>query len=281
MSRFAELQHRVVSMTELREIVGAMRSLSAARLQEAQQALQGLRSYADTMAAAICNVLLLRGPAPEVIAESGHRALVLYASEHGFVGGFNEHLIQAAAAILSANDRLFVLGSRGAALLMERGQELVWQRPMATRVSVAPDTINHLTNELYRQLSRGEISRVEVMFTRCRQGAATSIERRTLLPFDPAVVGPLPNRSPPLHNLASAELLERLLAEYVFALLTQGAAESIASENAARFAAMEAAHDNVSKRLVQLGQSVREARQDEITSELLDLLTGSSQMNEA
>jgi F-type H+-transporting ATPase subunit gamma len=39
---------------------------------------------------------------------------------------------------------------------------------------------------------------------------------------------------------------------------------------------MESAHDNISRRLIQLGQSVREARQEEITSELLDLLTGSS-----
>ena len=39
---------------------------------------------------------------------------------------------------------------------------------------------------------------------------------------------------------------------------------------------MEAAHENVSRRLVQLGQSARYARQEEITSELLDLLTGSN-----
>ena len=42
------------------------------------------------------------------------------------------------------------------------------------------------------------------------------------------------------------------MAEYVFALLTEAAVESIASENAARFAAMSSAHDNVSKKLSNL-----------------------------
>ena len=275
MTRFVELQHRVTSMTELQEIMGAMRSLAAVRVQEAQQALAGIRKYADTVVGAIASALLLQPPSSEVSAGSGDRALVLCASEHGFVGAFNERLIEAATEALAARDRLFVLGSRGAALLLERGQPPAWQRPIATRVSGTPDTVNTVTNELYRQVSRGEISCVELMFTRYRQGAPSVIERRRLLPFDPSAIPAVPKHSPPLHNLAARDLLEQLVAEYVFALLTEAMAESIASENAARFVAMDSAHDNVARRLVSLGQSVREARQDEITSELLDLLTGS------
>lgn len=68
------------------------------------------------------------------------------------------------------------------------------------------------------------------------------------------------------------------MAEYVFALLTEAAVESIASENAARFAAMESAHDNVSKKLTRLQENARQVCQTEITSELLDLTTGSEAM---
>ena len=64
------------------------------------------------------------------------------------------------------------------------------------------------------------------------------------------------------------------MAEYVFALLTEAAVESISSENAARFAAMESAHENVKKKLSQLRQSAGRARQSEITAELLELITG-------
>lgn len=145
---------------------------------------------------------------------------------------------------------------------------------MATRCAAAPDTVQRLSAELYRRITRGEIARVEVIFARYHQGAAANIERRLLLPLDlPSLKAKQP-RQPPLHNLNPVTLHERLMAEYVFALLTEAAVESIASENAARLAAMEAAHGNVSKKLEQLHQDARQARQSEITTELLELVTG-------
>ena len=145
---------------------------------------------------------------------------------------------------------------------------------MATRLAGALDAVNSLTNELYARIARGEIARVEVMFARYRQGAASMIEHRLLLPLDTASLAAKSARQVPLHNLAPRPLLEELIADYVFALLTEAAVESIASENAARFAAMESAHDNVSKKLARLQENARQARQTEITSELLDLMTG-------
>jgi F-type H+-transporting ATPase subunit gamma len=68
--------------------------------------------------------------------------------------------------------------------------------------------------------------------------------------------------------------LERLTAEYILSQLTEAATESLAAENAARFAAMEAAHDNVGKKLQALRLDASRARQEEVTTELLDLVIG-------
>jgi F-type H+-transporting ATPase subunit gamma len=158
--------------------------------------------------------------------------------------------------------------------LLERGRSASWTHPMATRCAAAPETIQRLSAELYRRIARGEIARVEVIYARYRQGGAASIERRLLLPLDLASLKAKQSLQPPLHNLTPVALHERLMAEYVFALLTEAAVESIASENAARLAAMESAHENVSKKLEQLHQNARQARQSEITTELLELVTG-------
>jgi len=274
-TRLAEIDAHIASMDELLDIVGAMRALAGMRVQEAQHALPGVRRYAESMAGAIAtSLLLLPEPRPDAVRDRGRRALVLCAAEHGFVGGFNERLLKAAEAALAPSDRLFVLGSRGASLALERGRRAAWWRPMATRLSGTPDTVNRLVAELYAGIVRGEISRVEVMFARYRQGSATTIERRLLLPLDTAALAAAQPRQAPLHNLEPQLLLERLMAEYVFALLTEASVESIASENAARFAAMESAHENVTKKLAQLQQAARQARQGEITAELLDLMTG-------
>ena len=275
MTRLTKIQSHIVSMDELLDIVGAMRSLAGMRVQESQHALPGIRSYADSMATAIGSALLLMPqPVTEAHQRRGRCAAILCMAEHGFVGGFNERMLEAAEATLNASDMLFVLGSRGAALAYERGREMAWTRPMATRLAGALDAVNSLTNELYARIARGEIARVEVMFARYRQGAASMIEHRLLLPLDTASLAAKSARQVPLHNLAPRPLLEKLMADYVFALLTEAAVESIASENAARFAAMESAHDNVSKKLAGLQENARQARQMEITSELLDLMTG-------
>jgi F-type H+-transporting ATPase subunit gamma len=275
MTRLSKIQSHIASMDELLDIVGAMRSLAGMRVQESQHALPGIRSYADSMATAIVSALLLMPqPMTEAHQGRGRRAVILCTAEHGFVGGFNERMLEAAEATLNPSDLLFVLGSRGAALAYERGRKIAWTRPMATRLAGAPDAVNSLTSELYARIARGEITRVEVIFASYRQGAASTIEHRLLLPLDTASLATKSARQAPLHNLAPRPLLEKLMADYVFALLTEAAVESMASENAARFAAMESAHDNVSKKLTGLQENARQARQTEITSELLDLMTG-------
>ena len=282
MTRLSEIQDHVASMDELRDIVGAMRSLAGMRMQESVHALEGIRAYAQSMLGAIGHALLLlaRQEAP-ARGGAGRRLLVLCTAEHGFVGGFNERMLDAAEAMLGADDLLFVLGSRGAALAAERGRAVAWTRPMPTRLAGAPQTVDRLTDELYARLARGELARIDVVFGRYRQGTAPAVERRRLLPLDLAALAAPPARQAPLHNLPPRELLEKLVAEYVFALLTEAAIESIASENAARFAAMSAAHDNVGKKLAKLQEEERLARQTEITAELLDLLTGAQAMQEA
>lgn len=275
MTRLAEIQGRIASMDDLLDIVGAMRSLASMRVQEAQHALPGVHRFADSVAAAIgAAVMLLPQPEPERHVEHGRHALVLCTAEHGFVAGFNQRLLDAAEAILEPSNLLFVLGSRGADVAAERGHRVAWITPMASRLAGAPDAVNRLTDELYRRISRGEISRVEVMYGRYRRGLPSSIERRLLLPLDIEALATAQPRQAPLHNLAPRPLVEKLMAEYVFALLTEAAIESITSENAARFAAMESAHDNVNKKLEHLHQSAGQARQAEITEELLDLITG-------
>lgn len=279
MTRLVEIQSHIGSMGELRDIVGAMRSLAGLRLQEAQRALPGVRRYTEAVATGLASTLLLMAEPEPAKTAGGRRALVLCTAEHGFVGGFNERLIGDAKASLDPGDALFIIGSRGAALALERLQPPVWTHPMASRGAGAPETIRRLMDALYHGIAHGGVARVEVMFYRYRQGGAPTVERRLLLPLDLAILSAKQPRQPPLHNLQPIPLHEKLMAEYVFALLTEAAVESIASENAARFAAMESAHDNVSKKLKELRQEANQARQSEITTELIDLITGAEAQN--
>jgi len=279
MTRLAETTAHIASMNELLDIVGAMRSLAGMRMQEAQRTLQGIRRYATTVASAIADASVSsQAPAAFPSPVQTARAVVLCTSEHGFVGGFNERMLAAIEGAQASSDALFVLGTRGAALARERGMRPAWARAMATRIAAVAEVVDELTGELYRRIADGKIAQVEIVFARYHQAGASNVERRALFPIDPASFGASKRLQQPLFNLAPEALREKLLAEYVVALLTEAAVESLASENAARFAAMQSAHGNVSKKLEELQQQARLMRQNEITSELLELVTGAEAM---
>ena len=81
---------------------------------------------------------------------------------------------------------------------------------------------------------------------------------------------------PPLTNLAPRLLIGQLLGEYVFAQLAQAAMESFASENGARLAAMQSAREKLDEQLTELQSLERRLRQEQITDELLEIVTGAS-----
>lgn len=279
MPRLADIQASIGNMNELSGIVSAMRSLAGMRMQEAQHALAGARRYASSIVEAIASLVPDKDTDSPVATNAGHRAVVLCTSEHGFAGGFNERLLEALQSDLNPTDELFVLGSRGTALVRERVGAPQWAHPMATRTTAVADLINRLSAELYRGIAARGIMRIDIVAARFTQGSAPKVEWRTLLPLDPQSLESPPRNNPPLRNLTASVLRQRLLAEYVSGLLTEAVIESIASENSARFAAMESAHQNVSKKLDELRQDARSIRQAEITSELLELATGAAALN--
>jgi F-type H+-transporting ATPase subunit gamma len=290
--RLAEIERHVSSIEELQRIVGAMRAIASMRVQEALRALTSVRQYGSALATAIREALAIVGEAQSAerprttrrpgalppgtavgTARGGRRAIVLFTSEHGFVGGFNERLIEAAGVKPETGDTLHVVGSRGAALASDRRLAVASTHAMATRLASVPEVVQRVQEGLYPRIASAEIMRAEVVFGCHQRSGATAIERRQLFPLDLSVgrerSGPVP-----LHDLPAAELLERLTAEYILSQLTEAATESLAAENGARFAAMESAHDNVGKKLQVLRLDASRARQEEVTTELLDLVIG-------
>ncbi len=160
------------------------------------------------------------------------------------------------------------------------GRAPAWRHPLATRAAAAPEIARRLSSELYRRIAGAEVGRVEVMFASHGQGTVVEIERRLLLPLDMTTLRARQTRQPPLHNLRPQLLYEKLLAEYVFARLSEAIVEAIAAENAARLAAMGSAHDNVSRKLEALHRDARYARQSEITAEVVDIVTGAEAQTE-
>lgn len=274
--RLSDVQARVQSLHELQEIVGAMRAIAAVRVQEAQSGLAGTRDYAQIIGTAIAKALPLLPEPLERPPAHGRAAagLVLFMGEHGFTGSFNDDLLEAAINSGSEGQALFVLGTRGRSLLEERGLAPAWSLDMATHAGAITDTARRIADVLYARFEGGTLATVETVYFRHQGGGRRSLERQSLLPVDLALFAPPPSAVLPLTNLEPRALLGGLLGEYLFAQLAHAAMESFASENGARLAAMQSAREKLDQRLQELRALEGRLRQEQITSELLEIVTG-------
>jgi F-type H+-transporting ATPase subunit gamma len=85
---------------------------------------------------------------------------------------------------------------------------------------------------------------------------------------------PWPSRRLPTFTLPAERLWPAIVREYLFSSVYRAAAESLASEHASRLASMQAAERNIEERLEEQQAEFRRRRQEAITEELLDLVSG-------
>jgi F-type H+-transporting ATPase subunit gamma len=200
------------------------------------------------------------------------RALILFCAEQGFAGTFSERVFEAARGDLATATNLLV-GTRGVAIAKERGIKIDWSSAMTTRVEAIPSFAGELADVLYGYLGQGAIATADIIFSRSMSGV-TSIDRHSLLPIDFTRFARPIERQAPLIELAPELLLERLVAEYIFAQLCEGAMHAFVAENEARMIAMTAAKNNTETKLTALLQRERQLRQEEITTEVVELAAG-------
>jgi F-type H+-transporting ATPase subunit gamma len=272
--RLAEVAAQIQNVRQLEAVVTAMRGIAASRAQRGHSLLPGIEAYNAVISRAIGQALtMLPSPAMDQSRSHGKTALVLFGAEQGFAGAFSEHIFEEAAAELD-NAVTFVVGTRGEIIARERGLNPSWSTPMATHVDAIPSLANRIADALYEYIAAGAMSKIQIVVSRSSAGGGIRIERRSLLPLDVSRFARPSDRLPPLTTLTPRDLIERLTAEYVYAQLCDAAMHAFEAENQARMMTMTAAKTNIGDKLNKLSQRERQLRQEEITSEIIELAVG-------
>jgi F-type H+-transporting ATPase subunit gamma len=272
--RLADIGARIAGVRQLGAVVNAMRGIAAARVQQARGQLVAVDHYAATIAAAIGRaVALVPATRPETARRSSRPALVLFCAEQGFAGAFSERVLDAAGADL-ATAELFLIGTRGSAVAAERGVVADWKSAMPSYSAGVPKLADRIAEALYARIATGAIDRLDAVFTQGHLGRGAHVERSRLFPLDMTRFPRPVDGNAPLRNLAPGVLLSELTAEYLHAQLCNAALHSFAAENEARMEAMEAARHQIERQLASLRATQRHVRQEEITSEIIELAAG-------
>ncbi len=274
--RLADISRQIVSIGQLADVVGAMRALAAVRTREARARLDGVLAYARNIADAIGRALPLMEsarfaePAP---SSRGALAILAFGAEQGFAGAFNARILDAvAAATTRAGETptlLMLIGSRALVAAQARGLRPDWSHPMIAHLDRAAELAEAAAARLFEELANGRIAEIRLIHA-APGGEAALVERR-LAPFDYSRFPHLKATEPPYVTTAPAALIARLAEEYMFAEIVEAAILSFAAENEARLRAMTSARRHIDERLERLEGRARALRQEEITSEIVEL----------
>jgi F-type H+-transporting ATPase subunit gamma len=272
--RLVDIVTQIQNVRQLEAVVTAMRGIAASRAQKARSLLAGVEAYSQVVSRAIGEALsLLPFDAPVAPVRSRAKpALILFCAEQGFAGAFSERIFEAAVNVGQAT--VFVVGQRGATVAREHGIEPAWSEPMAGHADAIPSFANRLADDLYEYVARGEVAEVDILYARSATTGGTEVERHSLLPIDFERFGRPPRQEAPLISLPPDMLLERLAEEYVYAQLCEAALHAYAAENEARMIAMLEARTNIETKLTALSNRERQLRQQEITTEVVELAAG-------
>lgn len=276
--KLSEVKARIGTVHQLDAVINGMRGSAAARAREARSRLDGIGAYASAVGAAICEALALAGetePPPDERGAAERLVVIALCSEQGFVGAYNERVLDAVAGSLqAAGSELLMAGDRGALLAAERGLPVAWSARMVVHADEVATLASRITDALYSRLEEGLVSRVTLFYALPAPSAAIDVVNRPLLPFDFARFAAVPRAIPPITTLPPEQLLAQLAEEYVYAELCEAVMLAFAAENEARMRAMTAARENVGHKLDELVGSFRRLRQDEITDEIIELSAG-------
>jgi F-type H+-transporting ATPase subunit gamma len=273
--RLADISAQIEGIQQLGAVVNAMRGIAAARARQARGQLTGVDSYEAIIADGLGKALALIPSHHRTAPAQVHPTLIVFAAEQGFAGAFSEKVFDFIGPDL-ARSTLFLVGTRGGTVLAERGLEPDWSGALPAHSIGIPKLADQIVEALYARIAKGKIVAVEVIFAASEPGHPADMRRRVLLPLDVTKLSNLRHPAPPLLNLAPAQLLAELTADYLVAELCHAALHAFAAENEARMEAMAAARDQIIRELATLRAKERQVRQEDITAEVIELAAGAA-----
>jgi F-type H+-transporting ATPase subunit gamma len=255
-----EVRRHLEALGELKSILGAMRTLALVEIGKLGRIASAQRQMVLVIERAAADFFAF-APAPPPGA-TPRRGLVVFGSERGFCGGFNEAL--AAALAGDATSTLVLVGQRLAARVPEGRPSRVL--PGATAAEELPGLVARLAAAMS---GAGEHDWTLVhhdpdtrALRRVNPLAVLHSRRAPLGPFAPRIY------SPP------SQVAQELVEQYLPALLLEVASSSFMAENRERLRHMEGALDRLEDDLRSEGRRLSAFRQEEITEEIEILLLG-------
>ena len=269
-----------------------MKALAAASIGQYETSVRALADYYRTVELGL--VVCMQNQKAAADAHAGRAAAaaktvcaIVFGSDQGLVGQFNDVLAGFAAKTLDAlpgEKKVWAVGERVHSRLADAGLPPVGLFAVPTSVNAITPLVGQILVESEAQHDHAGIGELFLFHNRSTSGAAYEPVCQLLLPLDEKWERTLAHLPWPTGNLPEVigdqeQTLRALVREYLFVSIYKASAESLASENANRLAAMQRAEKNIDDLVGDLNQTFRRLRQTSIDEELFDVLSGYESMS--
>ncbi|MBX0328856.1 F0F1 ATP synthase subunit gamma [Oscillochloris sp. ZM17-4] len=281
----AGLRRKISGAQDLQSVVRTMKAVAASSIGQYEQSVRALADYYRTVEQGLGVCLRASGPEPLIVARErpgGVIGAVVFGSDQGLVGQFNDLVADHAAqtlAALPAKAEVWAVGERVYARLADAGLPPVGRFSVPSSVKEIAPLVGQILVERAARHGHGEAGALYLFHNRPSSGAVYAPASQRLLPLDEAWWRALAERPWPTKHLpevlgGGTETLRALIGEYLFVSLFRACAESLASENASRLAAMQRADKSIDDLLENLSHTFHRLRQSGIDEELFDVISG-------
>ena len=282
------IRKRIGSVKSTQQITKAMKMVAAAKLRRAQDAAVQARPYSEKLEGMVAHLLQRVDPESHPlmkVPDSEDRSLILVVtSDRGLCGGYNANLLREVdefvAAQATGDFRYTTVGSKGLDHLKRHQRQIDGTNAMPTAQDAGP-VARDLARTLQRSYLAGDVDRVFVAYSAFKSTMTQVPTVEQLLPLqhhdEPEghdagheyVFEPNPN-----------EIIGYLLPRLVEVRILHALLEAGASELASRMTAMDSATRNASEMIDRLTLQMNRARQAQITTELMEIISGAEALNQ-
>jgi F-type H+-transporting ATPase subunit gamma len=286
MSRGSEaLSRKISGAKDLSAVVRSMKALAASSIAQYERSVESLQDYARTAELALSVCLRGMGPAAHARVKPVNptRGAIIFGSDQGLVGRFNEVLMEFATRTLGAlpgdTRCVWVAGDRMRELVTEAGLPSPTYLPVPHSIDGILPLVDQILIGMESAREKSQLNEIHVYHNQPLASAGYRPVSKRLLPLDAAwqlelTALPWGTRTLPEVIGGPGAALEALVREYLFVLLFQACAQSLASENASRLAAMQRAEENITDVLRGLTRKFQRIRQESIDEELFEVVSG-------
>jgi len=283
----ASLRRKIDSAGNLQSVVRTMKALAASSIGQYEQSVRALGDYYRTVELGLGVCFRGTGSAALMTGETrrtdaGAIGAVVFGSDQGLVGQFNDVVADYAVKTLGAltdKPQVWAVGERVHARLADAGLPLMGLFTVPNSVRAITPLVGQILVESETLRSQGKVVELHLFYNRPTSGAVYAPVSQRLLPLDENWRRKLAELPWPAGNLpevigGGTATLRALIREYLFVSLFRACAESLASENASRLAAMQRADKNIDELLQDLNGTFHRLRQSGIDEELFDVISG-------